>query len=807
MKKAFLLSLAVFALSTSALGQSLPAVSFGGPATPTTGIFVNSATSPPGLTVQFIAQAVLGGPLANPITNQCVWASSNTGVATINANGLATAVSAGSANITCSSGGLVGTGAFVVGPGGGIAITAPNCGTPPCPLAVGTNGIAYSYTLTALGGVLPYTWTVSTGSLPGWASLNAGTGAITGTAATGTTNFSVTVTDSTPVTPLTATLAVTLTVGSSGPTCGPPTYSCTPTISTQPGAFAPVVVPFSGQGTAGSGVDNTLVNDPEPVGSGNTSGLYHNPWVRITNVFSGCGNQTEPACPSTKQNTSFFADGGGSGDVNHWSTDSTLFDICDAGGTSYFYAFNPSTMQATFKYSNYFNALKMGGGCAISFSRSAGTNSTVYVPTNSTGTTSGTFLNKYDVSVNYPTLPTPVLVYNFTTSPNCLPNTVTNSTDPPNVGVNGGADTVFIDGFSTSGSQNTGRYIASYKVGSGCSVWNTQTNTITGDWGTTGTAVCRNCVVSTASSSVSVNVPTSGHPEFATFVVTSSLGFNVGDSVLVAGNSNSALNGTFPVLLVTDSTHIQLTTSGLAGQTGTGGTLTDTTPSPGTFTLHNTKASLDGVWAIVSIGICDVGSVCGNGTSPYFWQVGTTNVYTKCPNTCSGHFTTGYGTFVNQYNTPFWGATTFASPLTSTIFPATYCASYSQIYDTHPGWNNDDPADDHAFFTATSSETVLPDYSKCAVNEILGIFGPAAGALAGTVSRQGHTYGVPTPCFAVQITVTSISQDGRFVLLSSPMNASLGCMDGTTSCAVSASGACTSSHNAPRGDVFVMKLQ
>lgn len=80
----------------------------------------------------------------------------------------------------------------------------------------GTNGIAYSATLQASGGVTPYTWSISTGSLPSWATLNASTGQITGTPnATGTTNFTVQVADSeTP--PVTKTQALSITVNTAG---------------------------------------------------------------------------------------------------------------------------------------------------------------------------------------------------------------------------------------------------------------------------------------------------------------------------------------------------------------------------------------------------------------------------------------------------------------------------------------------------------------------------------------------------------------------------------------------------------------
>ena len=64
-------------------------------------------------------------------------------------------------------------------------------------LSVGAQGVAYSTTLQAAGGVPPYTWSISSGTLPDGLHLNSSTGAITGTPTTaGTSSFQVQATDS-----------------------------------------------------------------------------------------------------------------------------------------------------------------------------------------------------------------------------------------------------------------------------------------------------------------------------------------------------------------------------------------------------------------------------------------------------------------------------------------------------------------------------------------------------------------------------------------------------------------------------------
>jgi hypothetical protein len=77
----------------------------------------------------------------------------------------------------------------------------------------GQVGIAYSATLAATGGTTPYTWTVTGGSLPAGLTLNASTGAITGTpTSTASAGVTFTVTDSSaPVQTKSATLTLTIT--------------------------------------------------------------------------------------------------------------------------------------------------------------------------------------------------------------------------------------------------------------------------------------------------------------------------------------------------------------------------------------------------------------------------------------------------------------------------------------------------------------------------------------------------------------------------------------------------------------------
>lgn len=152
------------------------------------------------------AQYMLAGNTPNTfLTNYCLWASSNTAIATVgqNSNGIwvANGISGGTATISCTPAGantqgLIGSVTLTVAASGSPQITNPaNCsGT--CFLPSGTNGTAYSFTFTATGGTAPYTWSKSAGSFPTGLSINGSTGALTGTpSVNGTFTATVLVTD------------------------------------------------------------------------------------------------------------------------------------------------------------------------------------------------------------------------------------------------------------------------------------------------------------------------------------------------------------------------------------------------------------------------------------------------------------------------------------------------------------------------------------------------------------------------------------------------------------------------------------
>lgn len=137
-----------------------------------------------------------GGALSNTTTTSATYtapAASNTALTvTVTATSVADATKTGTATITVPARPAITTGALIAG----------------------TVGTAYSATLAGSGGIAPYTWTITSGTLPAGLSMNSA-GVISGTptaAAVGTTNLTFVLTDSGRATALTANTTLGLTI-------------------------------------------------------------------------------------------------------------------------------------------------------------------------------------------------------------------------------------------------------------------------------------------------------------------------------------------------------------------------------------------------------------------------------------------------------------------------------------------------------------------------------------------------------------------------------------------------------------------
>ena len=180
-------------------------------------VTVNPATVPNGTVAVAYSQTITASGGVAPY-NFAVTAGALPAGLTLSPGGVlsGTPTAGGSFNFTVSAtdsspfpGPFVGSRAYT------LVIAPPTISLPATPLAGGTLGAAYSAAITpASGGTAPYAYAVTAGALPGGLTLNAATGAITGTpSALGTFNFSITATDSSTGTgPYTATQAYSIVV-------------------------------------------------------------------------------------------------------------------------------------------------------------------------------------------------------------------------------------------------------------------------------------------------------------------------------------------------------------------------------------------------------------------------------------------------------------------------------------------------------------------------------------------------------------------------------------------------------------------
>lgn len=163
-----------------------------------------------------------------------------------------------------------------------VTISAAAIALNPATVPGATLAAAYSQTLTASGGVAPYTYAVTSGTLPAGLSLNGATGVLSGTpTAAGSSTFTVRATDSSTGTgaPYSGTRSYTLTVGQvvgSAPAISATTTSTAP-VTLHPAANAAggpfssaVIVSAPASGTAVvHGLD--IVYTPTPATSGNVT--------------------------------------------------------------------------------------------------------------------------------------------------------------------------------------------------------------------------------------------------------------------------------------------------------------------------------------------------------------------------------------------------------------------------------------------------------------------------------------------------------------------------------------------------------
>jgi len=145
-------------------------------------------TIPAGGTLQLTATGTYFGGGTQDLTSQAIWASSLPSVATVSATGMVSAWSPGGSSLSATLGTVTGSTPLTVVPPDALVVATTG-------LPNATKSTPYAATLTAGGGIPPYTWSLASGQLPAGLALAPGTGAISGTpTAAGVARFTVQVT-------------------------------------------------------------------------------------------------------------------------------------------------------------------------------------------------------------------------------------------------------------------------------------------------------------------------------------------------------------------------------------------------------------------------------------------------------------------------------------------------------------------------------------------------------------------------------------------------------------------------------------
>jgi hypothetical protein len=202
-----------------------------------------------------------------------------------------------------------------------------------------------------------------------------------------------------------------------------------------------------------------------------------------------------------------------------------------------------------------------------------------------------------------------------------------------------------------------------------------------------------------------------------------------------------------------------------------------------THQIHNTKARKDGDPVVAVEGTCL--TTCNNGiASPFLWDIQNNPLSyvplcpSSVPGTCGGHWTDGYGSWINDgfpvgwyYRTP----ATAATPINiDTNLPPNLGVG-TVFADDHKGWSNVNTAQTNAFYLTTDIGDYDPEYTPGYAweSEVLYVF-----PTTGIVKRAAHTWHRAGTGFNAQHDIGAGSPDGRFYMWTSYGDDQLGSTEG-----------------------------
>lgn len=206
--------------------------------------------------------------------------------------------------------------------------------------------------------------------------------------------------------------------------------------------------------------------------------------------------------------------------------------------------------------------------------------------------------------------------------------------------------------------------------------------------------------------------------------------------------------------------------------------------TPTSLLLHSARVSGDGQTALLAAttGI------------RYFFQIDSLNV-TSAPEDSdanTGHFALGYSGYANTTGHTAEGSwckegeayRIFSNLLSPTLLipSGSFCGDTELPGDDHPSWNNDNSSDNQPIFTATVTNPLGTPITTAWQNEIMAF----SVSNPGTVWRFFSTYSTGTsPFFTCQNGIGTVSQDGKWFIFTSDWGNTLGLdMAGSNRCDV-----------------------
>ncbi|WP_371108270.1 putative Ig domain-containing protein [Rhizobium sp. RCC_161_2] len=268
--------------ATNASGTSAPATVNVTVSAPT--ISLSPSTLPSGSVATAYSQTVTASGGTSAYTYAVTAGALPTGLTLSSAGALSgTPTAGGTFNFTVTAtDSSTGTGPFTGSRAYSLVVAAPTISISPATLPGVALNSAYSQTVTASGGLAPYSFSVTAGALPAGLTLSSA-GTLSGTpTAAGTFNFTVTATDSSTGTgPFTASRAYSLVVTAHPPIAGNVTATVAPNSSNNPitlnitgGAATSVAVGTPASHGTATASGTTITYTPTPGYSGSDSFTY-----------------------------------------------------------------------------------------------------------------------------------------------------------------------------------------------------------------------------------------------------------------------------------------------------------------------------------------------------------------------------------------------------------------------------------------------------------------------------------------------------------------------------------------------------